>query len=210
MHVFGFAMAAYATSTYVNNPSIADGLGPEHEMQWLPSLYFRFFFKRCIKMHQVFVDPSGASQTPKRASTSVWLCMCDIYYWYYLMKLYHRMHISPENILEKCKQIISTQDALDKERGHTITDHSIFDDHGRRFEKELPHALHGWLSYTCDSYKMHNMPHVCDIYAIQCAPSNMIAVALWQLFVRSTLRTWKLLVSSSLMLWLLVRHNLDI
>ena len=70
MHVLGFAMAAYATSTYVNNPSIADGLGPEHEMQWLPSLYF-FFLKRCIKMHQVFVDPSGASQTPKRASTSV-------------------------------------------------------------------------------------------------------------------------------------------
>ena len=70
MHVLGFAMAAYATSTYVNNPSIADGLGPEHEMQWLqwlPSLYFRFFFKRCFKMHQVFVDPSGSSKTPKRA-----------------------------------------------------------------------------------------------------------------------------------------------
>ena len=25
---------------------------------------------------------------------------------------------------------------------------------------------------------MHNMPHVCDIYAIQCAASNMNAVAL--------------------------------
>jgi len=42
------------------------------------------------------------------------------------------------------KNKISTQDALDKERGHTITDHSIFDQHGRHFEKEpcmLPYTL---------------------------------------------------------------------
>lgn len=41
---------------------------------------------------------------------------------------------SKERILSAAREVL--MDALDKERGHTITDHSIFDDHGRRFEKE--------------------------------------------------------------------------
>ena len=41
---------------------------------------------------------------------------------------------SSEKVLAAAREVL--MDALDKERGHTITDHSIFDQHGRHFEKE--------------------------------------------------------------------------
>ena len=41
---------------------------------------------------------------------------------------------SSDRILSSAKEVL--MDTLDKERGHTVTDHSIFDQHGRRFEKE--------------------------------------------------------------------------
>ena len=41
---------------------------------------------------------------------------------------------SNERILNAAKEVL--MDALDKERGHTVTDHSIFDQHGRHFENE--------------------------------------------------------------------------
>ncbi|CAJ1448466.1 unnamed protein product [Effrenium voratum] len=39
-----------------------------------------------------------------------------------------------EAVLQAAREVL--MDALDKERGHTVTDHSIFDAHGRRFEEE--------------------------------------------------------------------------
>ena len=154
--------------------------------------------------------PSGSSQPPRQPHTTVHVCVCDCaciwYTWYYLMKWY-RVHISPERIVEKMQ---------------TTHQHP-----GRSGQGARPHhhrSFHFWRSWKArregaarpagliepHMRQQQEASDVCNIYAIQCAASNTNAVALWQLFARSTLRTWKPLVSSSLMLWLLVRHKLDI